>query len=82
MTRRTLDQAHTSREVHAALAHHPALVKVRNGGRHTVYVGPSGSVPVSNHPGDVPRGTLKSICRMAALAGLAALVMGAVLLMT
>ncbi len=78
MSRRSLDQAHTYREIHSALERSPALVSKRNGGRHTVYVGPNGSVPVPNHAGDAPRGTLHSICKMAALAGLSVLVLALV----
>lgn len=78
MTRRTaaeeLERAHTSREVHAALSRAPHLVNVRPG-KHTVYIGPRGSVPVPNHNCDMPRGTLRSICRMAAAAGLFCLVL-------
>ena len=71
MTRRTLEQSHTFREVYAALQHNPELRTMRNCGRHTVFTGPHGCVPVPRHQGDVPRGTLKSIVKMAVLAGLA-----------
>ena len=62
-------------EIHAALGRSKSLHGIRNGGDHTVYTGPHGSVPVPNHAGhDCPRGTWRSICRMAIAAGLAALV--------
>ena len=74
MTRRTLEHSHTFREVHAALQHNPGLRAMRNCGRHTVYTGPHGCVPVPTHQGDVPRGTLKSIVKMAVMAGLAVVI--------
>ena len=80
MTRRTLDRAHTSQEVNSHFVHHPRLVSYRTSGGHTVYEGPTGTVVTTNHPGDIPRGTLRSICRMAALAGLAVLVVGVAIL--
>ena len=71
MTRRTLDRSHTYQEVQQHLDHHPALRDVRQSGSHRTYTGPHGCVTVPcGHRGDVPRGTLRSICRMAALAGL------------
>lgn len=73
MTRRTLDRAHTGRELCQHFEHHPALRAKRQNGSHVVYTGPTGTVIVPNHPGDVKRGTLRSIIRMAALAGLATL---------
>ena len=79
MTRRALPQAHTKRELHQHFAHHPNLASTRTRGRHTIYTGRNGfSVPVANGNGDVPRGTLASIVRMASLAGLAALVLAVV----
>ena len=60
-------------EIHAALRRSPTLGGTRSGGAHTIYIGPRGSVPVPNHAGDCPRGTWRSICRMAIAAGLAAL---------
>ena len=80
MTRRTLNQATTYREIHAALEHSPRLTSMRANGRHTVYSGPNGCVPVPNHQGDCPNGTRRSIQRMAALAGLAALALAVALL--
>lgn len=59
-------------EIHAALGRSRNLVRIRPG-KHTVYEGPHGSVPVPNHDGDCPRGTWRSIARLAILAGLAAL---------
>lgn len=79
MSRRSLEQAHTYREVHSALQHSPTLVGMRNGGRHVVYTGPNGCVPVATHVGDIPRPTLRSIAKMAALAGLAVLMMAFVI---
>lgn len=79
MTRRQLTQAHTYRDLHQHFQHHPNLRAVRNGGRHTVYCGPHGSVPVPNHTGDVKHGTLRGVVKLAQLAGLAALVLGVVL---
>lgn len=73
MSRRTLDRAHTGRELCQHFDHHPELRARRQSGSHVVYTGPRGSVVVPNHGGDVARGTLRSIIRMAALAGLAAL---------
>jgi predicted RNA binding protein YcfA (HicA-like mRNA interferase family) len=81
VTRRTLDQAHTYREAHAALEHSPTLQGVRRGGRHIVYEGPNGVVPVPNHNGDAPRGTMKSIYKMACAAGLVCLTMAMVALL-
>lgn len=73
MTRRNpleeLEHAKTHREVNAALGRAPHLCGVRPG-KHIIYVGPHGSVAAPNHPGDCPRGTLRSICRMAVAAGL------------
>lgn len=78
MTRRTLNpDSHLKyREVEAHFDHHPAVTAIRQSGSHKTWVGPRGSVtaPVG-HNGDVPRGTLRSICRMAALAGLLCLVL-------
>lgn len=82
MTRRTLEKAHTGREVCAHFDNHPALVEVHQSGSHRIYRGPRGSVIVPAHNGDVPRGTLRSICRMAALAGLAALVIALFFIVT
>ena len=79
MTRRTLDPAHTSQEVNQHFQHHPALVSYRVSGGHTIYTGPTGTVVTTNHPGDIPRGTLRSICKMAVMAGLGALVIGLVI---
>lgn len=76
MTRRTLDASHTYQELRQHFDQHPAVKDVRQSGSHRTYVGPHGSVIVPiGHRGDVPRGTLRSICRMAALAGLACLVL-------
>jgi predicted RNA binding protein YcfA (HicA-like mRNA interferase family) len=79
MARRTLDRAHTAREVNAHFEHHPALIDVRQNGSHRTYRGPNGSVIVPCHNGDIARGTLRSIVRMAALAGLAALAVAALI---
>lgn len=79
MARRTLDRATTYREVAAHFDHHPALQASRQSGSHRTYTGPHGVVIVPCHNGDVPRGTLRSICRMALLAGLACLVVVAVI---
>jgi predicted RNA binding protein YcfA (HicA-like mRNA interferase family) len=78
MTRRTLDKATTAREVCAALDYHPDLVDVRQTGSHRIYRGPHGTVIVPAHGGDLARGTLRSILRMAALAGLAVLLIAVV----
>lgn len=75
MSRRTLDRATTAREVCAALETHPNLREWRQSGSHRTYTGPSGIVVVPAHTGDLKRGTLRSILRMAAMAGLAALVL-------
>ena len=74
MTRRTLDQAVTYREVDAHFSHHPNTERiVRRNSTVKVY-GPTGMVVYHNHPAQrVPNGTLGSICRMALMAGLAAL---------
>lgn len=69
----------THDEVHAALRRSKHLRGIRRTGPHTVYEGPRGSVPVPNHRGDCPRGTWRSICRLAILAGLAALALVVVL---
>ncbi len=76
MTRRTLDRCTTYREVDAAITNHPDVVRIeRNGATVKVY-GPRGMVVYHNHPSQaVKRGTLRSILRMAALAGLAVLVL-------
>lgn len=74
MARRTLDRSTTYREVTAHFDHHPALVESRQSGSHRTYTGPTGSVVVPCHSGDVPRGTLRSIVRMAVMAGLACIV--------
>ena len=73
MTRRTLDRAVTGREVRQHFDNHPSLREVRQSGSHRIYRGPTGSVVVPCHDGDVAKGTLRSIRRMAALAGLAML---------
>lgn len=77
MRRIALDPTQTGQvkysEIHAALGRSKTLRSVRPG-KHTVYVGPTGSVPVPNHDGDCPRGTWRSICRLAILAGLAVMV--------
>lgn len=65
-------------EIHAALARSKTLRGIRTG-RHTVYEFPHGLVPVPNHDGDCPRGTWRSICRMALLAGFAVLIVMIVL---
>lgn len=74
MTRRTssqeLEQARTSREVHAALERAPGLIERRTGGRHIVYVGKYGSVPVPNHPGELGLGLRRAIIKMSLAAGL------------
>lgn len=75
MSRRTLDRAHTYQEVQQHLDHHPAVVSVRQSGSHRTYTGPHGTVTVPcGHRGDVPHGTLRSIVRMATLAGLGVLI--------
>lgn len=53
----------------------PALREWRQSESHRTYTGPSGIVVVPAHTGDLARGTLRSILRMAAMAGLAALVL-------
>lgn len=73
MTRRTLDRARTGRELCQHFDHHPALRAKRQSGSHVIYTGPNGQVIVPNHNGDVKTGTLRSIVRMAKLAGLATL---------
>jgi hypothetical protein len=79
VSRRTLGQCRDYRDVHAALSRSPNLASVRNGGPHTVYCGRNGhSVPVPNHRGDVPPGTLRSIWRLAIVAGLALVACAAV----
>lgn len=71
MTRRALKASHTYQEVQQHLDHHPALRDVRQAGSHRTYTGPHGCVTVPcGHRGDVPKGTLRSIVRMATLAGL------------
>jgi hypothetical protein len=82
MTRRGLPQSHTYRDLHQHFSHHAALQGTRNGGPHTIYRGPSGSVPVPNHNGDVPHGTLRSIVKMALLAGLGVVLMALMLTLT
>lgn len=67
MTRRTLDRATTGREVCQHFDNHPALVSVSQSGSHRKYTGPRGIVIVPAHSGDIARGTLRSIVRMAAL---------------
>jgi len=67
-------------EIHAAVGRSKNLRGIRPG-RHTVYEGPHGSVPVPNHDGDCPRGTWRSICRLAIAAGLAVMVAIVVLAM-
>lgn len=74
MARRTLDRSTTYREVAAHFDNHPALRAARQSGSHRTYTGPTGSVVVPCHNGDVPRGTLRSIVRMALMAGLACLI--------
>lgn len=78
MTRRApledLERAKTNREVGAALDRAPHLCGKRTGGRHTVWIGPHGSVPAPMHPGECARGTKNSIIRMAVAAGLFCLV--------
>jgi len=53
--------------------HHENLVAVRHCGGHKIYTGPTGQVVITTHPGECPRGTLKSIVKMAVLAGLTVL---------
>ncbi len=82
MARRTLAQARTYREIHSALQHSPNLAGQRDRGEHTVYTGRNGKcVPVPWHNGDCPIGTLRSICRLARLAGLATVVLAVALAM-
>lgn len=71
----------THAEIHAALRRAPKLQSIRNGGRHTTYVGPTGCVPVPNHPGDCDRGTWRSIVRQCIAAGLVVLALAAGLLL-
>lgn len=80
MSRRTLDRALTGREVAAHFDNHPALISVRQSGSHRTYRGPRGSVTVPVHGGEIARGTLRSIRRMALIAGLACLVFATALL--
>lgn len=82
MARRTLDRATTYREVAAHFDHHASLQATRQSGSHRVYTGPTGVVIVPCHSGDVPRGTLRSIMRMALLAGLACLIVAVVVIGT
>ena len=75
MTRRTLDRAQTAQQVCQHFEHHKDLRAWRQCGSHRVYTGPHGQVIVPCHNGDIKRGTLRSILRMAALAGLAVIVL-------
>ena len=72
MAIRSLDPArlHKRREVESYYDHHPAVLETRQcGTSHKIYKGPRGSFSVPTGPGDMPRGTLASIVRMAAAAG-------------
>ena len=75
MTRRALEACHTDRELCQHFDHHKALIGWRQCGSHRVYDGPTGSVVVPCHGKDVARGTLRSILKMAVLAGLAVIVL-------
>ena len=81
MTRRTLDRAQTAQQLCAHFDHHPALRGWRQSGSHRIYTGPTGQVIVPCHNGDVANGTRRSICRMAALAGLALVALAALVIM-
>ena len=63
------------REVESYYDHHPAVVDIRQPGTsHKVYKGPHGSFSVPTGSGEMPRGTLASILRMAAAAGVLGLI--------
>lgn len=65
-----LERAKTCREHQAALSHAPNLQGTRSG-RHIFYIGPTGGVPVPAHGGaEIPKGTHRSIVRLAVAAGL------------
>lgn len=72
MAIRSLDphKVYPKREVESYYDHHPAVESSRQcGTSHKVYKGRRGSFVVPTGPGDMPRGTLTSILRMAAAAG-------------
>jgi len=75
MTRRILIKCTTNHELEQHFDHHPALITWRKCGGHKIYTGPTGQVVITTHPGECPRGTLKSILKMAVLAGLAVAVL-------
>ena len=78
--RKAIDESRDTRDVCAALERAPGLIAWRqNGTSHRVYVGPRGSVAVPVSEKELRRGTWRSIIRQAALAGLAVLVIAAML---
>lgn len=76
MAQRTLnpDKLTPNRDVESYFDHHPLVTDVRVCGSHKTWKGPHGSVtaPVG-HPGEMARGTLRSVIRAAVAAGLAVL---------
>ena len=67
-----LNACHTSREVESYLAHKGAT-KVGQCGSHAKWRAPAGAlVIIPCHAGDLHRGTLLSIIKMIAIAGLSA----------
>ena len=66
---------YNKREVESYYEHHPAVTDIRQPGTsHKIYKGSRGSFSVPTGPGDMPRGTLASILRMAAAAGVLGLI--------
>lgn len=71
MGRKTLDQCRSGKDI-LNWAERNERAYVKYGGRHAKVVGPNGGiVPVPTHPGDLPRGTLRSIIKMLRAVGLA-----------
>lgn len=67
-------KVYSKREVVAHYDRHPAVLDSHQTGSHKVYKGPRGSFVVPNGPGDMARGTLKSILTQAAAAGVLGLI--------
>ena len=74
MSAKTLERCRRTREYLTYAKHHPQG-RVENGGNHQwKIVGPRGSVPMQDHPGEIPPIMRKVLYKQLAAIGLAVLI--------
>jgi hypothetical protein len=77
MSKKTVAQCKTWREVDHWVRNNPNVVEIRQTGSHVCVKGPKpGTAVYPLHNGDAPNGTLKSFIKMAMAIGLLVLLLG------